>query len=107
MILATCIDCGDVELRPVDVTLEVCVSSVVFSFHFRCPSCGQRRVRSCDAEVAALLAANGCTTVAWSIEAIETRPRTVGSLTRNDVARFTRLLADDEAFDRALQRLDV
>lgn len=105
MILATCTDCGDVDLRPEDVTLEVCVSSVLFHFHFVCPGCRRRQVRSCDAQAAALLTANGCCTVSWSADAIEARPRTIGVLTDRDVARYTTMLGDDVAFERALQAL--
>lgn len=58
-IKTTCSLCGDVELTPDDLALELDPSEDAGSYRFTCPMCGQVERRPANARVVSVLLATG------------------------------------------------
>ena len=74
-IKTTCGRCGDVELTPSDLALELVPSEDSGSYRFNCPSCGEVERRPANARVVSVLLATG---VAY--EVIRPDPITEGEI---------------------------
>lgn len=60
-IKTTCSQCGDVELSPDDLALELDPSDDTGSYRFTCPHCGETERRPANARVVSVLLATGVT----------------------------------------------
>ncbi len=58
-IKTTCSRCGDVELTPSDLALELIPSEDSGSYRFDCPTCGEQQRRPANARVVSVLLATG------------------------------------------------
>jgi predicted RNA-binding Zn-ribbon protein involved in translation (DUF1610 family) len=58
-IKTTCSRCGDVELKPADLALELEPSEGTGSYKFTCPICGELERRPANARVVSVLLATG------------------------------------------------
>ena len=58
-IKATCPDCGDVDLKPSDITVVVAPAAGWATYHFLCPECEDAITKSADEEVVTLLRGAG------------------------------------------------
>jgi len=67
-IKTTCSRCGDVELTPKDLALELDPSEESGSYRFRCPDCGDIQRRPANARVISVLLATG---VAYEVIRLE------------------------------------
>ncbi|MGH9077530.1 MAG: hypothetical protein ACRDY0_08780 [Acidimicrobiales bacterium] len=65
-IRANCETCGDVELTPVEVQVQVCSSTEEIFYSFVCPGCAQPVTREAAPRVADLLVAAGVRRIVWS-----------------------------------------
>lgn len=58
-IKTTCRECGDIELRPKDLSLELDPSEDTGSYVFSCPTCGEQQRRAANPRVVSVLLATG------------------------------------------------
>lgn len=58
-IKATCPSCGDVDLKPRDITVVVAPAAGWAHYQFRCPTCEEAITKSADEEVVTLLRGAG------------------------------------------------
>jgi hypothetical protein len=58
-IKTTCIECGDVELAPDDLVLELDPSESEGNYRFACPECGDTQRRPANSRVVSVLLATG------------------------------------------------
>ena len=58
-IKTTCTDCGDVELAPDDLVLELDPSESEGNYRFSCPECGSLERRPANSRVVSVLLATG------------------------------------------------
>lgn len=58
-IKTTCSRCGDVELTPMDLALELDATEETGSYRFKCPDCGETERRTANARVVSVLLATG------------------------------------------------
>ncbi len=79
-IRTTCAVCGDVELIPTDLSLELTATSGTGTYVFSCPECGGTQRRPANHRVVSILLATG---VAY--EVMESR----GPITESEIARFS------------------
>jgi predicted RNA-binding Zn-ribbon protein involved in translation (DUF1610 family) len=76
-IKTTCSRCGDVELTPNDLALELEPSEESGTYRFNCPECGEVERRPANARVVSVLLATG---VAY--EVVRPDPITEGEIER-------------------------
>ena len=79
-IRTTCAICGDVELVPSELSLELTALSGTGSYVFACPECGDTQRRPANHRVVSILLATGV-----SYEVVDER----GPITEAEIARFT------------------
>lgn len=79
-IRTTCAICGDVELAPGELSLELTAMSGTGMYIFSCPECGDRQRRPANHRVVSILLATG---VAY--EVIDE----LGPITESEIARFS------------------
>lgn len=79
-IRTTCALCGDVELVPTELSLELTAMSGTGTYVFACPECGDTQRRPANHRVVSILLATG---VAYQV--IDER----GPITESEIARFT------------------
>ena len=84
-IKTTCDRCGDVELIPDDLALELDPNEESGTYRFECPSCGSIQRRPANPRVVSVLLATG---VAY--EVINASP-----ITENEIARFVAAIHSD------------
>ena len=69
-IKASCPTCGEVQLRPEDVSLMVCSSAATLSYYaFDCPTCCEQVRKPADDHVVSLLLSGGVPATAWDLPA--------------------------------------
>lgn len=90
-IKATCPSCGDVDLKPRDITVVVAPAAGWANYQFRCPSCEEPITKTADEEVVTLLRGAGVRVEKLHIpaEALE--------------LRFGPPIADDDLIDFGLR----
>jgi len=91
MIRTTCALCGEVELIPGELRLELTTLSGTGSYLFACPSCGDEQRRPANHRVVSILLATG---VAYEVVA-DPNP-----ITEAEIARFTAALDSGEWVDQ-------
>jgi predicted RNA-binding Zn-ribbon protein involved in translation (DUF1610 family) len=74
-IKTTCSECGDVELTPGDLALELEPSEDAGNYRFTCPTCGRIERRPANSRVVSVLLATG---VAY--EVVRPEPITEGEI---------------------------
>ena len=79
-IRTTCPLCGDVELVPGELALELTAMNGTGTYVFSCPDCGDRQRRPANHRVVAILLATG---VAYEVK--DDR----GPITESEISRFT------------------
>ena len=69
-IKASCPLCGEVQLRPEDVSLMVCSSAAPLSYYaFDCPTCHEQVRKPADDHVVSLLLSGGVPATPWDLPA--------------------------------------
>jgi hypothetical protein len=87
-IRTSCLICGDVELVPTDLSLELFSSTGTGHYRFLCPHCEEEQRRPATHRVVSILLATGV-----SYEVVDDTP-----ITEPEISRFTASLdADDWA----------
>ena len=79
-IRTTCALCGDVELMPIELTLELTAVSGTGTYAFSCPECGDQQRRPANHRVVSILLATG---VAYDVS--DERPQ----ITESEISAFT------------------
>ncbi len=106
-IRASCVDCGDVELRVDDVHVRVCIDDNAGSYVFRCPSCDMAVVKEAEPRVVDLLLASGVEMTAWSLPAeLHERRDDAPVFTHDDLLDFHAALEGDDWLDQLLASPD-
>jgi predicted RNA-binding Zn-ribbon protein involved in translation (DUF1610 family) len=82
-IRTTCSLCGDVELIPGELSLELTAANGTGTYWFSCPECGDRQQRPANHRVVAILLATG---VAYEVR--DDR----GPITESEITQFSTLL---------------
>ncbi|MEX1177883.1 MAG: hypothetical protein WEB09_05435 [Nitriliruptor sp.] len=111
-IRATCPSCGEVELRPLDVTLRRVIDEIGeisdgSCYRFSCPDCTEMVEKPADERIVSLLATGGVA-VEDVGPAVDTRPAHPETpphgpaLTFDDLLDLHELLEDPSWFDRLL-----
>ena len=94
-IKVTCPDCGDIDLHPVD--LELNVAPTWATYKFRCSECGETVRKSADTEIVDLLSNAGVPTSVIPAEALEARNGP--AISYDDVLDFALALRDEATFE--------
>ena len=79
-IRTTCLLCGDVELIPTELSLELTALRGTGTYIFVCPECGDEQRRPANHRVVSILLATG---VAYQVLDEQ------GPITETEIARFT------------------
>jgi hypothetical protein len=90
-IRTTCAVCGDVELIPAELTLELTAINGTGSYLFSCPTCGDTQRRPANHRVVSILLATG---VAY--EVVDDG----GTITESEIRRFIDALDSGEWADQ-------
>ncbi len=93
-IKTTCEQCGDIELHPDDLALELDPTGDSGSYLFTCPTCGAAQSRPANARVVNVLLATG---VAYDVVVPE-----AGPITEDEIRHFVSALDMEEEFWRML-----
>jgi hypothetical protein len=93
-IKTTCQHCGDIELHPADLALELDPMGDQGSYLFVCPGCGDLQRRPANNRVVNVLLATGV-----SYDVVVPEP---GPITEEEVAQFVEALDREEEFWRML-----
>ena len=86
-IRTTCGTCGDVELTPSDLALELAPSADSGHYRFNCPFCGQTEKRPASQRVVSILLATG---VVYDVIE-EDSP-----ITEDEITSFRQAIANDD-----------
>ncbi len=87
-IKASCPTCGEVELKPADLSLMVCSHAPLSYYAFCCPSCLDEVRKPADDHVVSLLVSGGVPATVWDVPAEALEPRTGPVLTYDDLLDF-------------------
>lgn len=106
-IRATCPSCGEVELRPDDIQLDICRGpddelAEGSAYRFSCPGCALDVTKPADERVVKLLATGGVT-IRISTSALPPHPEDPAggpALTADDLLDLHLLLRRDDWYDR-------
>lgn len=93
-IKTTCEHCGDIELHPDDLALELDPTGDQGSYLFVCPDCGELQRRPANTRVINVLLATGV-----SYDVVVPEP---GPITDEEIATFVDALDKEEEFWRML-----
>ena len=85
-IKTTCSMCGDVELKPADLVLELSPSEDEGTYRFNCPECSGLERRPANARVVSVLLATGV-----SYQIIRTDP-----ITEDEIGQFVSALHSEK-----------
>jgi hypothetical protein len=91
-IKTTCAICGDVELGPEDISLELDPAKSSGSYRFFCPSCSSLQRRPANARIVSVLLATG---VAYEVHQPE-------PITEDEIDTFVRNLDEVDDWSRLL-----
>ncbi|NOY55970.1 MAG: hypothetical protein GXP34_08280 [Actinobacteria bacterium] len=93
-IKTTCEHCGDVELHPADLALELDPTADSGTYLFTCPACGDLQRRPANPRVVNVLLATGV-----SYDVVVPEP---GPITADEIERFVHALDREEDLWRML-----
>jgi hypothetical protein len=102
VIRATCNECGDIELAPLQVQVRVCLDDQRSSYAFRCPSCSHPVARPVENRLVELLASSGSPVSLWHLPAELDEPHDGPEITHDDLLDFHELLTRDDSWFVAL-----
>lgn len=85
-IKTTCSMCGDVELKPADLVLELSPSEDEGTYRFTCPECSGLERRPANARVVSVLLATGVT-----YQIVRTDP-----ITEDEIGQFVSALHNEK-----------
>lgn len=120
-IRATCPTCGEVDLRPADVSLQIVRLQQDeehevregSTYRFDCPTCEEQVTKPADARIARLLTTGGVDVAVVDVETLDRRephpeaPPAGPAFTLDDLIDFHFLLADhDDVVDAAAGALE-
>ncbi len=91
-IKTTCNSCGDVELGPEDLSLELDPSKSSGSYRFFCPNCSTLQRRPANARIVSVLLATGV-----SYEVLQPEP-----ITEDEIKQFAQSLDEVDDWARLL-----
>jgi predicted RNA-binding Zn-ribbon protein involved in translation (DUF1610 family) len=91
-IKTTCSECGDVELRPADLRLELDPMHDAGNYRFNCPLCGHLQRRPANARVVSVLLATGV-----GYDVLPNEP-----ITEAEIAAFAAALESEEDLVRLI-----
>ena len=100
-IKVTCPDCGDIDLRPGDLELNVAPTWATYSF--MCAECGESVCKAADMEIVDLLSSAGVRSVVIPAEVFE--ERSGSAIGYDDLLDFGLALQDDDSLHEALMVL--
>ncbi len=100
LIRATCSDCGDVELRSLDLRVRTCIDNSRSTYLFRCPVCRMIEVRTAEEHVVDVLLAAGVREDRWSLPAELGETKSGKRIDHDDVIDFHQLLNTSDWFER-------
>lgn len=114
-IRATCPDCGEIDLRPVDIDLEVVRSGADevadgSSYTFSCPDCTQVVVKPADERIASLLRSGGVQVTVREIPTLPPHPEGPSGgpvFTRDDLLDLHLLLEQEDWFEELARSLST
>ncbi len=120
-IRATCPSCGEVDLRPTDVALEIVRLADDdehevrdgSNYRFDCPTCDELVTKPADARIARLLTTGGVDVVVVDVDTLDRRephpenPPAGAPLTMDDLLDFHFLLEHHSIVDAAIGNLDA
>ena len=92
---ATCPTCGDVDLIPADVQVQVCSTTGAQAYSFQCPGCRVLVNKAASDHVVAALAKVGVRSVTWALPAELAEPKVGPPITHDDLLSFHLALAGD------------
>lgn len=92
-IRTTCAICGDVELAPLDLALELTAMHGTGTYVFACPSCGESQRRPANHRVVSILLATG---VAYQVTE-DTAP-----ITESEIHQFSEALDSNDWIEQLL-----
>lgn len=93
-IRTTCATCGEVELLPGELSLELTALSGTGTYLFACPTCGDPQRRPANHRVVSILLATG---VAYQV--VDDPDR----ITEGEIARFSQALDSNDWIDQLLR----
>lgn len=93
MIRTTCTTCGEVELIPGELTLELTALNGAGTYAFSCPTCGIDQRRPANHRVISILLATGV-----GYEVLDDPDR----ITETEIRRFSAALETDDWADQLL-----
>lgn len=106
-IKATCPGCGEVSLSAEDILLRIGTTSVMNSYGFDCPDCGDFVEKPADERVVRLLLSGGVMPVMNHVPAEALEVHDGPPISLDDVLSFHLLLQDDEWFEQLLRPHDA
>ena len=92
---ATCPACGDVDLKPTGVQVEICVTTGVATYSFLCLGCRLMVNRPADDQVVEALSQVGVKIVRWELPAELSEPKFGPAITHDDLLSFHLALRDE------------
>ncbi len=101
-IKATCPSCGDVDLRPKDLTVTVAPAADWSTYTFRCPSCRTDITKGADEEVVTLLRGAGVRVAKLDIPAEALELHMGPPISHDDLLDFAMRLAVTDDIVQAL-----
>jgi hypothetical protein len=104
IVRATCPRCGDVELGVERVEVQLCVTTSLATYSFRCPTCSFLVNKEANEAVVASLTAAGSRLLAWAMPAELDEPKTGPKISHDDLLEF-HLALEGEDWQRELALL--
>ncbi len=104
IITTTCPTCGDVKLKPTQLTLLVCNRTEWSTYSFVCPSCQDEVKKPADEEVIALLMSGGVITRPWHIPSEALEPHSGRPLSYDDLLDFALWLIEHDTLALEVHR---
>lgn len=101
IVRATCPTCGDVELALEQVQVQLCVTTGVATYSFRCPACALIVNKEASDAVVESLSSAGARMVAWTLPAELEEPKTGPRITHDDLLEF-HLALESETWQQEL-----
>ncbi len=98
-IRASCPECGDVQLRPSDLKVRVCVDDNAGAYCFACPFCGRSVAKPAERRIVDLLVSSGVKMEVWALPAELSESREGASINYDDLLDFHLLLEREGWFE--------